>query len=226
VQMRSEERRVLGGFQLNIQVSKAKELHEPEIRLLKLFHQRLSLTPKTSRWRPILERQEEFIRARARGFVEQLNDLHIPWEDPTEHQQGQNVRLILERIQILDDQDPFLKGPGEFRFKARIYSRNNGGLISETRFPEKGHYSISDQPGHNTVQMELPLFEGFVENHLAVEIIGIEADTFDPDDQLCAYKRILTGPPESWLGSFGPGDEQIEAEDLGNWRLWYRIERV
>lgn len=226
VQMRSDSRRVLGGFQLNIQVGKAKQLFEPEKRLLEIFHQRLSLTPSTSRWRPILERQVEFIRERARGFVEQLNDPNVKWEDPTEHQQGQNVRLVLERIEILDDRDPFIKDAGEFRFKARIYSRNNDGLLRETRFPEKGHYSISDKPGRNMVQLNLPLFEGFVEDHLAVEITGIEMDTFDPDDEICRYRRIFMGPPESWLGSFGPGAEKIEPEDLGDWRLWYRIERA
>ncbi|MBI1765617.1 MAG: hypothetical protein HYR56_29800 [Acidobacteria bacterium] len=225
-QVRTDQRRVLGGFQINIQVSKAARLHEPERRLLSLFHQRLNLTPKLSRWRPVLERQVEFLRQRARGFVELANDPNVKWEDPTEREQGQKVRLVLERIQILDDHDPFIKGAGEFRFHARVHSRNNGGLLRELRLPGKGHFSISDAPGHNTIHLNLPLFEDFVEDHLAVEIMGIELDTFDPDDELCPYRRIFTGPPESWLGSYGPGDEQIEPENLGDWKVWYRIERA
>src|SRR5262249_55069228 len=111
-------------------------------------------------------------------------------------------------------------------FAARVHSRNNGVLLQETRFPEKSYLSIPDKPGRNIVQLNLPLFEGFVEDHLAVEITGLELDTFDPDDELCPYRRVFNGPPESWLGSFGPGDEKIEPENLGDWRVWYRIERA
>jgi hypothetical protein len=224
LQVRTDQRQVLGAFQLNIQVAKAAELHEPERRLLEVFHQRLSHTPPTSRWRLVLERQLEFIRDRARGFVEQADDPDLRWEDPTTNRQGKHVRLVLERVQLDDDHDPFIKDAGEFRFRARVASRNNGGLLSEVRFPARGRYHLSDREGRNTVEVELPLFEGFVEDHLAVEIRGIDMDTFDPDDALCPYRRVLTGAPESWLRRYGPGGETIEPEDLGGWRLWYRLE--
>ena len=222
MQVRSDQRRTLGGFQINIQVGKAAELYEAEKRMLELFHQRLSVTPRTSRWWPVLQRQVDFFRERARGLAELADE---PWEDPTTTQHGQKLRLVLERIQILDDHDPFLKLAGEFRFVARVSSTSNGGLSQETKFPPKGHYTISDKPAHNTVHLDLPVFEGFVQDDLAVEITGIEMDTFDPDDKLCPYRRVFTGPPENWLGSFNPGKDDRQPENLGDWRVWYRIER-
>ncbi|MFQ6398005.1 hypothetical protein ACLMAJ_31755 [Nocardia sp. KC 131] len=71
--------------------------------------------------------------------------------------------------------------------------------------PEKGHHHISDKPGSNTVYINLPLFEGLVEDHIAMEITGIEMDTFDPDDKLRPCRRVFTGLPAEWLGSTEPG---------------------
>src|SRR4030095_1274000 len=70
VQIRLDETRVLGGFQLNIQVEKALELVEPERRSLELFNQRLSLTSEQSRWLPVLKKQLEFTRGKAKGLGE------------------------------------------------------------------------------------------------------------------------------------------------------------
>lgn len=223
IQARTDERKVLGGFQLNIQVDKAENLMDRETRTLELFHERLGLTAATDRWRPILARQVELARGRAHGFAE---DAGVPWTDPTTNQRGQKVRVVLERIQILEDQDPWLKGEGEFRFQSRAHSRNNGGLSQQHRLPGRGHLPISDKAGRNVVRFDVPVFEGFVEDHLAIEVTGVELDTFDPDDNLCPYRRVFRGAPETFLGSYGPGDEQIEPEDLGDWRLWYRIERA
>lgn len=59
-----------------------------------------------------------------------------------------------------------------------------------------------------------------------MEFTGIAMDTFDPDDKLGPYRRVFTGLPTEWLGSIGPGADPIEPEDLGDWRLRYRIERA
>ncbi|MGH2558693.1 MAG: hypothetical protein ACRDJH_06485, partial [Thermomicrobiales bacterium] len=224
LQMRADRQQVLGGFQLNIQVDKAGHLIEPERRLLELFHKRLSLTPAHDRWRPILERQAAYARQRTAGFIDLARDPDQRWEDPTARQQGQKVRVVLEGIQILDDRDAGAKDPGEFRFRGTVFTRNNGGLGERAIFPERGFYQISDQPRRNAVALDLPLFEGYVEDHLAVEVDGIELDGCVAE-RLCRYRRVFSGAPASWLGSYGPGDELIEAEDLGGWRLWYRIER-
>jgi hypothetical protein len=136
LQMRSDETRVLGGFQLNIQVEKAIELFEQENRTLELFHRRLSLTPKDNRWLPIVQKQVEFIRQRAKGLVnlaneEQPSDPPLQWSDPTTNQMGQRLRVTLEKIQILDDCEPFFKGKGEFRFYSQVYTPNNGEIIQK-----------------------------------------------------------------------------------------------
>ncbi|MEU0503461.1 hypothetical protein [Nocardia sp. NPDC005998] len=60
------------------------------------------------------------------------------------------------------------------------------------------------EPGRNTVQINLPLFEGSVEQHIAMEITGIEMETFDRDHKLRPYRRVFTGRPTEWLGSTGP----------------------
>jgi hypothetical protein len=224
LQMRSDTRRVLGGFQLKIQIEPAADLIAPERRLVELFKRRLALTPKRDRWRPIIERELALARQRGRAFADEAGDPRS-WDDAIGTERGQPVRVVLEQIQILDDHDPFLKGAGEFRFRGRVYTHDNGGQRQETRLPAQGEYKISDKPHKNTVHVDLPLFEGFVEKHLAVELLGIEQDTFDPDDKLPPYRRVFTGPPDGWLGAFGPGDEEIEPEDLGDWRVWYRVER-
>ncbi len=223
IQVRTEERKVLGGFQLLIQVDKSGNLLDRETRTLQLFHERLGLLAREDRWRPILARQISLTRARARGFAQ---DVGVPWTDPTTNERGQRLRVVLDRIQILDDQDPWLKGQGEFRFRSRAQTRNNGGSIQEHSLPRSGQLAISDEPGRNIVRVDMLIFEGFVEDHLAIEVTGVELDRFDPDDDLCRYRRVFRGSPETFLGSYGPADETAESEDLGDWRLWYRIERA
>ena len=229
LQMRSDEARVLGGFQLQIQVEKAHDLHQGERRWLELFHQRLSLTAHSDRFRPVLEKQVEFTRERAKAFTELTNSEDHPkpplvWKDPTESQRGQKIRVTLEKIQVTDDREPWFKGKGEFQFLARVLTRDNGGHDIATRFPRAKHYKLGDKPGENEVIIEESIFDGYVEGNLFVQIGGVELDTFDPDDQLCAYKRAFAGRPVDWLGSYCPSDTRKTVEDVGGWRVWYRIE--
>lgn len=147
-------------------------------------------------------------------------------EEPMSEQRGQKIRVVLRAIQILDDMEPFFKQRGEFRFNARIHSENNEGILVETRFPESGVWRISDKPGHNRVPLDLTIFEGYIEDHLAIELAGTEVDKLKADDQLETYKRVFSGPPETWIGTYGPGDEEIDPEHVGNWRVWYEIEKA
>ena len=229
LQMRSDEARVLGGFQLQIQVEKAHDLHAAELRWLELFHQRLSLTGSADRFRPVIEKQVAFTRARAKAFVELTNaeDHPVPpleWKDPTESQHGRKIRVTLERIRVTDDSEPWFKGKGEFQFLARVSTRDNGGQEKATRFPRHKHYKLSDRPGENEVIIEESIFEGYVQDDLFVQIGGVELDTFDPDDVLCTYKRAFAGTVVDWLRSYGPNDTRASVEDVGNWQVWYRIE--
>jgi len=143
-----------------------------------------------------------------------------------ESQSGERIRIVLRSIQILDRKEPFFKKRGEFRFQARV-AVGPSNTVVETRFPENGVYYMSDEPGHNWLRLDLPIFEGEAADQLAVELLGEEVDELSANDHLNPYRRIFTGTPENWVGSYGPGDlEAIEPEDIGDWRVWYSIERV
>jgi len=199
LQVRSDVRRVLGGFQLNIQVGKAAELWEPEKRLLELFHERLSLTDEASRWRPILEREVAFTRERARGLLELADPKGVKWDDPTDRQRGQRVRVVLERLKAGG------RASKGVRVVATVRSDANGGIVETTK--------LADGAGR---KLERTLFEGFVEDDLDVEVRTL--------DGACRYRRSFDGSPAAWLGTYAPA--RGEPEDVGSWRLWYRIERA
>ena len=133
--MRADEARTLGGFQLGIQVETAADIWEDERRTLELFHRRLSIKHPTDRWWPIVSRQVDFTRLRARDLIKLANDDDpggepIEWIDPTEHRNGTHVRVIVEKIQITDDREPFFKGKGEFRFAATAWTPDNGEILA------------------------------------------------------------------------------------------------
>ena len=214
-QLRSDTRRVLGGFQLNVQVDKAGALVAAEQRTLELFHRRLSVLPNDSRWRPILERQVAFTRERGRGLAELAGEPDVTWEDPTERQRGQCLRVVLDRIEVSKDHERRHKGRGEHRFLAAVASPDNGGQARESRVAGWGRRAGNGaSPGQT-------LFEGYVEGSLALTIMSDERS----NGALCPYKRVFNGRPGEWLGAYGPDDDKIDPEDLGDWKLWYHIER-
>lgn len=234
VQLRGGEQRTTGGFQLDIQVSNARAIADAERRLLEVMFERLSLTPRTDLWHPILARRVETIRARAAALADSAG---INWQDPTvwfdpddpqtpRPLEGAKMRVVLEKIQILEDRDPWIKGRGEIRFAARVYTANNGGRLQETRLPTQGVYKISDRPGQNMLELDQVLFEDYAADDLRIEIVGVEEDTFDPDDTVGKYTRLFSGPAETWFGSYGPNGEVVDPEDMLTWRIWYRIERA
>ncbi len=229
VQMRADEARTLGGFQLNIQVEKAVEIWEAERRTLELFHKRLSIKPTTDRWWPITARQVEFLRARGKGLVDLANSENpgaepIVWTDPTHVQNGKKTRVVLEKIQITDDREPFFKGKGEFRFFAKAWTPDNGGILSKRVFPERGCFKLSDLPGTNEVVLDTVLFEDWAEGELAIQVGGFELDTFDPDDRLNEFKRVFNGDPAGWTGSYAPTGGVVDPQDMDGWKIWFRIE--
>ncbi len=246
IQARTRPRRILGGFQLLVAVEKTVDLIPQTQRLAKIFAQRLRATPKDSRWYPILERRVAHTRTLIPGLVELAAEEEPGWKPPQEvlgeddprgrsldpnadpfaTPEGLQIRVVLERIDILDDQDPFLKGAGEFRFAATVHTPDEGGRVAKVRFPSRGHYDICDRGGRGGIDLECLIFEGAVEEKLAIEIRGVELDTFDPDDKLPTYRRIFHGKPEDWLGAYGPTGSLIDSEDLGPWRIHYRIERL
>lgn len=231
LQMRADEARTLGGFQLNIQVEKALEIVDAERRTLELFHKRLSLKQPGDRWWPIVARQTAFTRERAEGLVTLANEENpgmepLEWNDPTEIQKGKKVKVVIDKIQITDDREPFFKGKGEFRFFAKVYTPNNGGILTENIFPLEGCYHLSDIAGTNEIKLNATIFENWVENELRIQIGGIELDTFDPDDHLLRHKQEYTGNPVSWFKNYSPSGDPIDSMDMDGWKLWYRIEQA
>jgi hypothetical protein len=147
-------------------------------------------------------------------------------------QTGSRIRVVLRWIQILDTMEPAWKEKGEFRFTTRVATENGGGFVQEMKFPEKGHYDISDHPAWNKVILNRTIFEGSVADHLVVELRGEELDTFSANDHLDLYRREFRGTPDQWIGWYGPGDDSAadinpaDPENMSNWRVCYVVEQV
>lgn len=137
---------------------------------------------------------------------------------------GKRIKVILDKIRILDDHDPCIKGKGELTFTAVVMPDDDASRKQVTRLPSQGVYKVSDKPGENSISLGVTLFEGLVKNRaLSITISGKEIDLFDPDDELNRYHRVFSGNPESWCGQYSPSDEYLDQEDVGDWALWYRI---
>ena len=132
----------------------------------------------------------------------------------------------MEKIQILDDLDTFIKGRGEFVFQTLVYSLNNGEQEEKHRFPKKGVMKISDKTNRNIVEFNKTIFEGYVFDDLKIEILGTEKDLFDPNDTLGKYSRIFCKTVKEMYGEYHPnGNQVVDPENMVSWKVWYRIER-
>jgi hypothetical protein len=141
-------------------------------------------------------------------------------------QQGERIRVILRKVQINDNLEPFFDDEGEFRFTIRVSSRNRGGIVQETKLPKEGHYSISDDPSWNQRHLNEIVFEGEVDDHIEVEITGEELD-FLKTDKLTPYRRVFEGPPAGWVGYYRPGDEgSDDPERMKDWWVFLEIEKA
>jgi hypothetical protein len=141
---------------------------------------------------------------------------------------GEKIRVILKMIQIHDS----LEGPGddegEFRFHVTVSSRNRGGIEEKTQLPrKKKFYRISDNPAWNRLTLNEVLFEGEVDDHLEVEILGEELDLLTANDELTPYRRTFEGDPASWVGIHKPGDEgSDDPERMDDWWVYLEIQRA
>jgi hypothetical protein len=141
---------------------------------------------------------------------------------------GERIRVILRTIQIHDNLEPAWDDEGEFRFRARVFSRNRGGVVVETTLPgDDSHYPVSDHPARNRLYLNKVIFEGEVEDHLEVEVVGEEIDILMPNDQLERYHRVWEGDPSTWIGFYHPGDEgSTDPERMPSWGITLEIERA
>lgn len=136
------------------------------------------------------------------------------------------IRVILRWIQILDSKEGPFDDTGEFVFGSKV--TNASGDVQETKFPEDGHWAISDHPAWNREFVEKVLFDGEPGEVLVVELFGEEIDRFSANDSLEHYRREFRGQASDWLGMYGPGDEAAgsadDPESMSDWRVCYVIE--
>ncbi len=137
------------------------------------------------------------------------------------------IRVTLDKVRIRDDHDPFLKGAGELSFLACVGFNDDPCRRHVVRLPFRGTYQMSDTSGEHPI--DACLFDGYVaeDDSMTVTIQPVEHDLLDPDDPLCRFARRWNFPPETWVGRYGPADEPApDAERVGDWDLWYRIESL
>ncbi len=146
---------------------------------------------------------------------------------------GERIKVTVRWVQILDNLEPAFKEKGEFVFKSVVSSDNLGGVRTESRYPATGHISISDQPVFNREIIKWVIFEGEVTDHLAIELIGEELDTFSANDFLDPYRREFRGPVSEWVGTYGPGEDISEGDSgeddpemMSNWRVNIFIDKA
>jgi hypothetical protein len=234
-QLQGYYRQITGAFQLNIQVSKAAAIADREVRLLEALHERLVLTPRASLWYPVLQRRVDTVRARAKGLSDAagfpFNDPTV-WTNPSGNQhplRGQRIRVILEKIEVnkcgrARSSPPYT--PHLLRITTRIRTEDNG--ITEQRHALPEHapgFKLNGTATTDVVHIGTEIFRGWVEDDLAVEISAAEVRAYE-GEALCKYKRVFSGPVESFLRNYRPNDEPIDPEVMGSWEVWYRVERT
>jgi len=140
------------------------------------------------------------------------------------------IRVTLEKVQILDDKEPWFKGRGDFVFRSTVDFNQDAGRRHQVRMPERGVVKISDKPGRNVRELDVCVFDGYLTDadRMTFSVQPVEQDWLDPDDKLTRFRRAFDGPPESWVGRYGPGDEApgADSESLPDWKVWYRIESL
>jgi hypothetical protein len=140
------------------------------------------------------------------------------------------IRVVLEKIRILNDHEPWFKGRGEFHFTSCVSFNNDACRHHVAHLPAEGIVKLSDQAGRNEWTVNACVFDGFVTetDAMSVKIEAVEKDLFDPDDRLAGYQREFAAPPESWPGAYGAEDEPpaLDPERMKDWMVWYRVESV
>ena len=218
--IRSAQELVLGGFRLTIPVRKASQLYQREEGLLEVFEERLVLTPTTNRWYPILTAQVEYQRKRALDMAQEAAG---DCSDGDGQPDGVRIRVILERITILDAYGPLVHGSGHLALIAHVTSNNGGGMGKATTLPASGVYPVHDQDDGYPITINKEIFRGTVTDDLTVELDSAETSYAG---RTSPYRRVFSGPVKDWLGKYKPSDEQYDPENVGDWQVWYRIEEL
>lgn len=161
-----------------------------------------------------------------------------PWHDcPVSFEPRRNLRPRVAtrskwaRIEALLRNRAFAAEYADSRARWRdgvpaVFSPGTGGrLRTQTRLREHGVYKVGDQPCHNVIEIGRTVFVGHAVEDLRIEIVGTEKDTFDPHDWIGKHARVVCDPADHWFGDDGPRSGSITPEDVGPWRVGYRIVR-
>ena len=132
------------------------------------------------------------------------------------------VKVVLEKIRVLDVHDPCWLGLGEIRFMGRVTVSKDKQRATYNRLPLIGTYKMRASER----MIGSVIFDGFLgeQDSLEVAITGVKEDFLGPDDRFERYRRFFHGKPETWAGSYQPGDEKDDPEAKADWEVWYRIE--
>ena len=134
------------------------------------------------------------------------------------------IKVILKKIEVLDDHDPCIKGAGELVFRATVAPNASPARALQTRLPLKDHFQISSG---KSIALDHVIFAGVVEVDatLHVSITGEELDwprCLDSNDHLARYVRHIKIPSKTT--DYTPDDEANDPESLADWRVWYTVE--
>ena len=221
LQMRAATGAIVGAFQLAIPVSKAARIYAREARLLEVFEERLRYTPARNRWHPILARQVNYFRARAKGLAEEAADECGAGDNGPGH--GTRLRIVIEKVKILDAFGPLVHGSGQLQLSVRVSSAGGSGPGAVTALPASGAYAVAPQPEGQVIKIDSEVFRGAPSEELVIEVFA--ADNKGKEHG-CSYRRVFKGKPESWIGSYKPSDQQPDPENIGDWQLWYTIDKA
>jgi hypothetical protein len=129
---------------------------------------------------------------------------------------GTRVRVVLEKIKVLDYHGPLVHGSGEVSLMACAQSENFGGSGGSTRLPVSGAYPVLNQFGGYVVDINKEIFRGMVEDDLKIEIWSAETEE---KKRTSYYRRALKGQAAKWLREYKPATRRATRKTWGTGRF-------
>lgn len=142
---------------------------------------------------------------------------------------SRQVRIVLERILVKDDKEPWFMSPGELSFSSAVRLIGLPRGVYVCRVPDKGVIKLADREAKD---LDVVIYEGILQEGMALQLqlSGTEVDALFGikfnEDKLARYSRTFRGDIASWKGSYAPGDEARDPEDLDDWQVWYDIDVI
>lgn len=192
------------------------------IRIKKGQHLKALITCKGSKRVAYGDSQKFAVMQRQKGEIVGGSTFEIRLKRPTIKLPVSRIKIVLEKVQIRNDHDWWIKGRGEIYFNSEICINNDPCRTYSKRLPAQGIIKMSDKSGQNSYELNLCLFDGYVadKESMTLNIQPMERDTFTHDDKFVPYNKVFNNAPETWVGQYSEVNQQ------NDWKLWYRIESV